>query len=52
MEDILDSIANITSLIEDAINDMEWELVKDAKQELDELYEELDKKSYKYEQYD
>lgn len=52
MEDILDSIANITSLIEDAISDGEWELVRDAKNELDELYEEIDKNSYKYEQYD
>ena len=52
MEDILDSIANIISLIDDAIIDREWELVRDAKQELDELYEELDKNSYKYEQYD
>ena len=52
MEDILDSIANIISLIEDSIEDGEWELVRDAKQELEELYEELDKNSYKYEQYD
>jgi hypothetical protein len=48
MEDILDNIANITSLLEDAIADREWGLVIDAKEELDELYEDIDKNSYKY----
>ena len=52
MEDILDNIANITSLIEDAINESDWDLVKEAKEELDELYADIDKNSYKYETYD
>jgi len=52
MEDILDNIANITSIIDDAINDTNWDLVQDARDELDELYKEIDKNTYKFGDYD
>lgn len=52
MEGILDTIGNILSLIEDAINDEDWDLVNETKRELDVLYEEIDKQSYKFGDFD
>ena len=48
MEDLTHTISRLVTLLEDAIEETNWELVTTVSEELDELYEQLDKQSYQY----
>lgn len=45
MEDLTHTISRLVSLLEDAIEEQDWDNVTTVANELDELYEELDKSS-------
>ena len=45
MEDLTYTISRLCTLLEDAIEETNWELVTTVSEELNELYEELDKSS-------
>ena len=52
MEDLTYTISRLCTLLEDAIEELDWDRVTVVAKELDELYEELDKSSSNYlEQY-
>lgn len=48
MDDLTHTISRLVTLLEDAIEETNWELVTTVSEELDELYEQLDKQSYQY----
>ena len=45
MDDITFIVSRLCTLLEDAIEEKNWELVETVSKELDELYEDLERKS-------
>lgn len=43
MKNLTENIGRITNILEDAIEEQDWELVKKMAEELDDIYEQLDK---------
>ena len=48
MDNLTDTINNITIQLEDAILEQEWDMVKEVVDELNGLYEQLDRQSTNY----
>lgn len=46
MEDLTYTISRLCNLLEDAIEEYDWELAKTVSDELSDLHEELDKSDY------
>jgi len=46
MEDLTNTVSRLCTLLEDAIEEQNWELVTTVSEELNELYLELDKSDY------
>jgi len=51
MDDIISIVSRLCTLLEDAIEEKNWDLVETVSEELDELYEDLEKKSDYYGEY-
>lgn len=48
MENLTELVGNLCTLIEDAIEEQDWERVQEVSTQLSELYEELDRAEYNY----
>jgi len=48
MENLTETIGNLCSLLEDAFDEQEWDLVQTVASRLSDLYEEMDRRDYNY----
>ena len=48
MNELTETVSRLVTLLEDAVEERDWDIVFEVSNELNELYEELDKQSHNF----